>query len=122
MRAALPVPDDFEIVPELMTKEPLAQLVRPDDVQFFSILRWTIFAAALLLLIGTGIAKIVIALGRGRTNVGFLIGLIIVDVVSAAWVSFPRLTSAGKNLLADAQAVLRLKARLSGAVRAQDES
>jgi general L-amino acid transport system substrate-binding protein len=44
VRAALPVPDDFEIVSELMTKEPLAQLVRPDDVQFFSILRWTIFA------------------------------------------------------------------------------
>ncbi|HEX5165421.1 MAG TPA: amino acid ABC transporter substrate-binding protein [Thermomicrobiales bacterium] len=44
VRAALPAPDDFEILPELMTKEPLAQLVRNDDVQFFSILRWTIFA------------------------------------------------------------------------------
>jgi len=44
VRATLPSPDDFEIVPELMTKEPLAQLVRPDDVQFFNILRWTIFA------------------------------------------------------------------------------
>jgi general L-amino acid transport system substrate-binding protein len=45
VRVALPSPDDFEIVPELMTKEPLAQLVRQDDVQFFNILRWTIFAA-----------------------------------------------------------------------------
>jgi general L-amino acid transport system substrate-binding protein len=44
VRATLPAPDDFEIVPELMTKEPLAQLVRQDDVQFFSILRWTVFA------------------------------------------------------------------------------
>jgi len=45
VRMGLPSPDDFEIVPELMTKEPLAQLVRQDDVQFFNILRWTIFAA-----------------------------------------------------------------------------
>lgn len=44
VRAGLPTPDDFEIVQELMTKEPLAQLVRQDDVQFFNILRWTIFA------------------------------------------------------------------------------
>ena len=44
VRAALPFPDEFEIVSELMTKEPLAQVIRPDDVQFFNVLRWTIFA------------------------------------------------------------------------------
>jgi len=44
VRAVLPAPSDFEIMSELMTKEPLAQLVRQDDVPFFNILRWTIFA------------------------------------------------------------------------------
>lgn len=44
MRSALPSPEDFEILQEQITKEPLAQLVRQDDVQFFNILRWTIFA------------------------------------------------------------------------------
>ncbi len=44
MRSALPSPEDFEILEEQITKEPLAQLVRQDDVQFFNILRWTIFA------------------------------------------------------------------------------
>jgi general L-amino acid transport system substrate-binding protein len=44
VRAALPAPSDFAIMSEQMTKEPLAQLVRQDDVPFFNILRWTIFA------------------------------------------------------------------------------
>ncbi len=44
VRAGLPAPGDFAILSELMTKEPLAQLVRQDDVPFFNVLRWTIFA------------------------------------------------------------------------------
>jgi len=37
-------PEQFEILSELISKEPLAPLVRADDPQFFSILRWTFFA------------------------------------------------------------------------------
>ena len=37
-------PQQFEILSEQISKEPLAPLVRADDPQFFSILRWTIFA------------------------------------------------------------------------------
>jgi general L-amino acid transport system substrate-binding protein len=34
----------FEILPELISKEPLGPVVRQGDDQFFNILRWTIFA------------------------------------------------------------------------------
>jgi general L-amino acid transport system substrate-binding protein len=37
-------PADFEILTEQISKEPLAQLVRQDDAQFFDILRWTVSA------------------------------------------------------------------------------
>jgi general L-amino acid transport system substrate-binding protein len=35
---------DFEILQERISKEPLAQVVRQGDDQFFNILRWTVFA------------------------------------------------------------------------------
>jgi general L-amino acid transport system substrate-binding protein len=37
-------PDEFDILSEHISKEPLAPLVRQDDPQFFAVLRWTIFA------------------------------------------------------------------------------
>ncbi len=37
-------PDDFLILPTLISKEPLSPLVRMGDDQFFEVLRWTIFA------------------------------------------------------------------------------
>ena len=39
-----PKPDDYVILPELISKEPLASSVRQGDDQFFSIMRWTVFA------------------------------------------------------------------------------
>jgi general L-amino acid transport system substrate-binding protein len=44
VRSRLPRPAAFDILPEQIAREPLAPLVRQDDPQFFSILRWTIFA------------------------------------------------------------------------------
>jgi general L-amino acid transport system substrate-binding protein len=35
---------DFDIPSDLMTKEPLAPLVRQDDLLFFNVVRWTIYA------------------------------------------------------------------------------
>jgi general L-amino acid transport system substrate-binding protein len=35
---------DFDILAQQISKEPLAQLVRQDDSQFFDILRWTVSA------------------------------------------------------------------------------
>jgi general L-amino acid transport system substrate-binding protein len=39
-----PNPDDYLILPELISKEPLAPAVRQGDDQWFNILRWTVFA------------------------------------------------------------------------------
>jgi general L-amino acid transport system substrate-binding protein len=43
IRLRLP-PGTFEILDELISKEPLAPLVRDDDVPFFQIVRWTVAA------------------------------------------------------------------------------
>jgi general L-amino acid transport system substrate-binding protein len=54
-RALAPNPDDYIFLPETISKEPLAPVVRQGDDQWFTIVRWTIYA-----LIGAeelGIAK-----------------------------------------------------------------
>jgi general L-amino acid transport system substrate-binding protein len=37
-------PDDYDILPEIISKEPLAPAVRAGDDQWFDIVRWTVFA------------------------------------------------------------------------------
>jgi len=59
------------------------------------------FWIALLILGGVAGIKIIVALGRGRTNVLFLVILMIVAIVLLAKTSFPRLTTAGAAILAD---------------------
>jgi general L-amino acid transport system substrate-binding protein len=44
LRSGMGKPDDFGILDEQISKEPLAQLVRQSDVDLFTVLRWTIFA------------------------------------------------------------------------------
>ena len=44
IRSKLPRLADFEILPQQISREPLAPLVRADDARFFAALRWTIFA------------------------------------------------------------------------------
>jgi general L-amino acid transport system substrate-binding protein len=44
IRANAPQPHDFDILPEQISKEPLAPLVRQGDDRFFEIVRWTVFA------------------------------------------------------------------------------
>ena len=39
-----PNPDDFMILPDRISKEPLAPLLRRDDEDFFDVVRWTFFA------------------------------------------------------------------------------
>jgi general L-amino acid transport system substrate-binding protein len=38
------VPDDHDILPEILSKEPLGPVVRQDDFQWFNIVKWTLFA------------------------------------------------------------------------------
>ena len=59
------------------------------------------FLLAVILLVGVGLYKISIALENGHTNLGFLIVLMIIAVVVAYKVSFPRLTESGKAMIAD---------------------
>ena len=59
------------------------------------------YLAALALLLGLALAKIVVALARGRHNVWFLVILAVGFVVGASLVAFPRRTSRGDALLAD---------------------
>jgi len=59
------------------------------------------FFVAVLVLVLVGGMKLVIALQRGRTNVAFLVILMIVAVVVAAKVAFPRLTPRGRAMLED---------------------
>jgi len=65
--------------------------------------RWLCFTLAFFLLGLVGASKIYIALERGRTNVQFLIILMVVAFVIAAKVSFPRLTARGTAMLKDVQ-------------------
>ena len=58
-----------------------------------------------LMLGGVGLTKLLIALQAGRTNVGFLILLMIAAVVVAGVLSFPRLTESGKAMLEDVKSL-----------------
>jgi general L-amino acid transport system substrate-binding protein len=44
IRSALPRPDEHVVLPDIISKEPLAPAVRHGDDQWFDIVRWTIFA------------------------------------------------------------------------------
>lgn len=43
-RATQPNKDDFVLLPEIISKEPLASVVRKGDDKFFDLVRWTYFA------------------------------------------------------------------------------
>jgi len=43
-RAKLAKPDDYVVLPEVISKEPLGPLVRQGDEEWFDIVRWTLFA------------------------------------------------------------------------------
>jgi len=44
VRSTMADPSAFRILPDRITSEPLAQLVRREDVDLFNVLRWTVFA------------------------------------------------------------------------------
>jgi general L-amino acid transport system substrate-binding protein len=44
VRSAMTDPRAFRILPDRITSEPLAQLVRQEDVDLFNVVRWTVFA------------------------------------------------------------------------------
>ena len=44
VRSTMSDPHGYRILPDQISQEPLAQLVRADDVDLFNVLRWTVFA------------------------------------------------------------------------------
>lgn len=46
-RAALPKPDDYVVLPDVISKEPLGPVVRQDDPRFRDIVAWTFYALLL---------------------------------------------------------------------------
>ena len=75
----------------------------PDDT--ITEIRTVIFGFALVILGGVGLAKLLVALDRGRPNVCFLIVLIIVSIWIASKKAFPRLTESGKAMLQDVRSL-----------------
>jgi uncharacterized protein (TIGR04222 family) len=72
--------------------------------------RWSWFAIAATILLGIGAIKIVVALGRGRTNVELLVIFMVVGLVLLAGIAVRRRTGLGDAMLADLS-------RLFGALR-----
>ena len=44
IRSSMKRPDDYVILPQVISKEPLASAVRDDDDQWYKIVRWSLFA------------------------------------------------------------------------------
>jgi general L-amino acid transport system substrate-binding protein len=44
LRSVMKKPDDFRILTEWISREPLAQVVRQSDIDLFNVLRWSVFA------------------------------------------------------------------------------
>jgi len=44
VRASFPNPDDFVVLPDRISKEPLGPMVRRDDQEWFDVIRWTLNA------------------------------------------------------------------------------
>lgn len=79
-----------------------ARLLPDESVNQARLVRLVI---ACFVLSGVGFTKVMIALDAGRTNVGFLIVLMIAAIAISASISFPRLTESGKAMIADVKSL-----------------
>jgi len=68
--------DDFAILAEQISKEPLAQVVRQGDDQFFSILRWTVYATIAAEELGVTSANATDKLRSGDLDTRRLLGVL----------------------------------------------
>jgi general L-amino acid transport system substrate-binding protein len=75
LRSGMRKPDDFRILPEQISKEPLAQLVRATDVDLFDVLRWTIFAMIAAEELGVTSANVAGMAKSGNPDVRRLLGV-----------------------------------------------
>jgi general L-amino acid transport system substrate-binding protein len=73
-RTVAPNPDDYVILPETISKEPLAPVVRQGDDQWFTIVRWTIYALMAAEELGITQANADDKLKNGSPEVQYLLG------------------------------------------------
>jgi uncharacterized protein (TIGR04222 family) len=78
--------------------------------------RWRM-SAAIAVLVGLAGAKIWVALGRGKSNVGFLVILTLIFVIVAARSAQPVRTARGDALLADLRTLFRRLKDRAGSLR-----
>ena len=67
-------PDDHDILPELLSKEPLGPVVRQDDFRWFNIVKWTNFAMLDAEELGVGSETLNEALKSEEPDVRRLVG------------------------------------------------
>lgn len=73
-RSVAPNPDDYEILPETISKEPLAPAVRQGDDQWFLILRWVVYALITAEELGITQANVDELKASGSPAVQYLLG------------------------------------------------
>ena len=74
IRAGLPDANEHDILPDIISKEPLGPAVRQDDVQWFSIVRWTHFAMINAEELGVSSSTLDQAMTSSRPDVRRLVG------------------------------------------------
>jgi uncharacterized protein (TIGR04222 family) len=90
----------------LATCKPYEQTLRTTGLlptKWMETARMTRVGVAVLILGGIAMAKILIALSRGHSNIWFLVILMGVAIFLVVKFSFPRLTETGKAMIADLQ-------------------
>jgi general L-amino acid transport system substrate-binding protein len=76
LRSGFKRPGDYRILPDQISKEPLAQLVRAADVDLFDVLRWTVFALVTAEELGVSSANVVAQATSTDSEVKRLLGLL----------------------------------------------
>jgi general L-amino acid transport system substrate-binding protein len=73
-RTVAPNPDDYVILPETISKEPLAPVVRQGDDQWFTILRWVVYSLITAEELGITQANVDEKKASGTPEMQFLLG------------------------------------------------
>src|SRR6185295_6738048 len=76
VRSTMPAPHALRILPDHITSEPLAPLVRREDVDLFDVLRWTIFAMITAEELGVTSANVGEMVKSENPDVGRLLGTV----------------------------------------------
>jgi general L-amino acid transport system substrate-binding protein len=76
VRSTMSDPRAFRILPDRITSEPLAQLVRQEDVDLFNVVRWTVFAMITAEELGVTSANVAEMVKSEDPDVGRLLGTV----------------------------------------------